>query len=365
LYYWTGIGILTFVSCNPVDRKQDITFPIVCHTGDIPKVEKKVLLSELTDDVDIVRLETNDSCLIKRTTQVYITDNYIGTPDGKTDLSFKLFDRKGHYVAQIGSKGQGPHEYLGLYCASIDEAAGRIYLAEFVNADKLLCYDLAGKHIENIPFYFKRLSKPQFFIKNDTVTVVSMPFRSQEMLLFQQNMKGELIRFVPPPADFDLDKTEYYDEELFLTRNKGVFSFHYTGIDTLYGYDAKSNRLVPQFSLQMDGKKMRFPVYFEWPDHFFFIDWVTKTKILVDKHTGNAQYVKIINDFLGGLEVEYLMCNNDYAVIICEAFKLRQDLEKALEKPGLSQEVRDRMIELVDSIDDDDNPVLVIGKLKQ
>jgi hypothetical protein len=324
-----------------------------------------MLLSELTDDIDIVRLETNNNCLIRRAVRVYVTDNYIGVPDGSQNVSFKLFDRKGRFVAQIGSKGQAPHEYLGLYHAYIDEAAGRIYLAEFFNASKLLCYDLTGKHIENIPFYFKRLSKPQIFIKNDTVTVVSMPFENSEMFLFQQNMKGELIQFVPPPADFNWDKTEYFDEEVILTSYKGDFSFYYTAIDTLFRYDAKSNRNVPLFHLHMDGKPMRYPLYFDWPNHFLFIDWVTKTKILVDKHTGKAQYVKIINDFLGGLDVDFLLYDNEYAVIICEAFKLRQDLEKVLEKPDLSQDVRDRMTELVNNIDDDDNPVLVIGKLKQ
>ena len=232
LIYWTGISILIFVSCKHTDRKQTVIYPIVCHTEDIPNGTKTMLLSELTDDVDIVRLETNDSCLIQRTMQVYISDNYIGTPDGTMNVSFKLFDRKGRFVTQIGSKGQGPHEYRGLYCAFIDEAAGRIYLAEFSNASKLLCYDLAGKHIENTPFYFKQLSKPQFMIKNDTVTVVSMPFPNPEMFLFQQNMKGELIQFVLPPADFDFDKTKYFDEEVHLTSNKGAFSFHYTALDT-------------------------------------------------------------------------------------------------------------------------------------
>jgi hypothetical protein len=360
-----GIILLSLVSCSDTGRKPTVAYPIVRYTSNIPRTGKLMRLSELTDDIEVVRLETNDSCLIQRTWLVYITDNYIGTEDGKPDCAFKLFDRKGRFVATIGSFGQGPHEHLLLYCASIDEAAGRVYLAEFSNADKLLCYDLAGNHIENVPFYFKQLSKPRFFIKNDTVTVISMPLVNNEMLLFQQNMKGELIQFVPPPADFDIDKSGYYDEEVISSNHKGMYTFHYSAIDTLYHYDAQSNRIVPQFSIQMDGPKMRSPMYYELPDHFLCLEWMTKRKILVDKYTGEARYARIDNDFLGGIEVDYLNCTDGYVSIICEAFELRQDLEEALKKPDLSGEVRNRMTELFNSIDDNDNPVLMIGKLKE
>jgi hypothetical protein len=365
LIYCTGISILTLVSCNDAGRKPSVLYPIVRYTSDLPNVGKLMRLSELTDEIEIVRLETSDSCFIKETAGTYISDHYIGHREGGYMAAFKLFDRKGRFVANIGSVGQGPHEYIMLYCAFIDEAAGRIYLAEYYNANKLLCYDLAGNHIENIPFYFKQLSMPYFYIRNDTVTVFSMPLVNREMLLFQQNMKGELIQFVSPPADFDIDKTGYYDEVVLSSNHKGVYSFHYTAIDTLYHYDAQSNRLVPQFSIQMDGPKMRFPTYYELPDHFLCVDWVTKRKILVDKYTGEARYARIDNDFLGGIEVASLSCSDGYVSVICEAFKLRQDLEEALKKTDLSEDVRNRMTELFNSIDDDDNPVVMIGKLKK
>jgi hypothetical protein len=110
---------------------------------------------------------------------------------------------------------------------------------------------------------------------------------------------------------------------------------------------------------------MRAPLYYELPDHFLCLDWVTKRKILLDKYTGEARYVRIDSDFLGGIEIDYLLCDNAYVSIICEAWKLRQDLEEALKKPDLAEAVRRRMTELFNSIADDDNPIVIIGTLKR
>jgi hypothetical protein len=357
LFYLTGLFGLICVSCNQTDRKSDSTSMLVCNAGEISGGTREFLLSELTDAIDVVRLETGDNCLVKNIWKVFVTDSYIGVLEHDM-RPYKLFDRKGRFIAQIGAVGQGPQEYTGVISSFIDEAAGRIYLSEFFNANRLLCYDLTGKHIENIPFCYKQLAKPQFFVENGIVTIVQIPVANKEVFLFQQNLKGELIQSIPPSEEMDAWD---FNGDIFTSRNGGVFSIHYTAVDTLFHYDAQANRLTPQFNIQF-GRDDMYATYREWPNHFFV--WTREKPVLIDKHTGKAWYVQAKNDFLGGLETSYFSCDNDYAVVSINAFRIREDLEKAVDRPGLSPEVRARMTELVNNIDDDDNPVLIIGRLK-
>jgi hypothetical protein len=316
---------------------------------------KELLISELAESIEVVKLETNDNCLIKEIWKVFVTDNHIGIleHDGKP---YKLFDRKGNFISQIGSIGQGPNEYISIINSSIDETNKRVYLMPFMRANQLLCYDFDGKPQNPVPLYFKHLDKASFYIDKGVVTVFSMPISNKEVFAFQQNMKGELIQSIPATGKMQANS---YDGEIFTSYNKGVFSVHYTALDTLFHYDSKSNKLIPAFRAVFG--KDDFAVYRDLPNHYITL---SNPNIIVDKRTKKAVYYKAKNDFLGGLDINYFQSDNDYIVVVCEAFQLLEKLEKNINKSGLPKDVRDRMKKLLDSIDEDDNPILIIGKLK-
>ena len=93
--------------------------------------ERTILLSEWVDDFQIVRFEDNDDAIFKMWWP-HITENYIGIRQ-RGNGAFKLFDRKGKYLGNIGNVGGGPGEYKNLYSEAIDEKNGWIYLASEVN----------------------------------------------------------------------------------------------------------------------------------------------------------------------------------------------------------------------------------------
>jgi hypothetical protein len=328
---------------------------LICKTGEMKSDVKDLLISELADEIEVVRLETNDNCLIKDIWKVFVTDNHIGILEhgGKP---YKLFDRKGNFISQIGSIGQGPNEYISIIHSSIDETNKRVYLMPFARANKLLCYDFDGKAQNPVPLYFEQLDKASFYIDKGIITVFSMPVSNKKVFAFQQNMKGELIHSIPATEKMQANS---YDGEIFTSYNKGVFSVHYTALDTLFHYNPKSNQLIPMYRTVFG--KDAFAVYRDLPNHYITL---SNPSIIVDKRTKKAVYYKAKNDFLGGTDVNYFQSNNDYLVVVCEAFKLLEDLEKNINQSGLAKEVRDRMKKLLDSVDEDDNPVLIIGRLK-
>ena len=69
----------------------------------------RIPLSFFTEKLEIVKLDSRDEALVGQT-GVTISDNYILVHGRRPNL-FKLFDRKGNFLTNIGAIGQGPGEY--------------------------------------------------------------------------------------------------------------------------------------------------------------------------------------------------------------------------------------------------------------
>jgi hypothetical protein len=184
-----------------------------------------------------------------------------------------------------------------------------------------LCYDLEGNPQNPIPLYFDKLDKASFYVDKDIITVFSMPVSNRKVFAFQQNLKGELIKALPPTEDMYANS---YDGEVFTSYNKGVFSVHYTALDTLFHYDPKSNMLIPKYRTVFE--KDAFAVYRDLPNYFLTLS--PPNNIIVDKRTKKANYIKAKNDFLGGMDIGYFQSNNDNVIIVYEAFTFLEELKK-------------------------------------
>lgn len=108
----------------------------------------RIPLSFFAEELEIVKLDNRDEALVGQTGMT-ISDNYI-LMHGRQPNPFKLFDRKGNFLTNIGAIGQGPGEYQMVYDAKLDEANNRIYILPW-NASQLLVYDLQGKVLDPIP----------------------------------------------------------------------------------------------------------------------------------------------------------------------------------------------------------------------
>ena len=357
--YLVVLCCLLIMSCNDGSvyvEKINGNEMLVCKANMLSSEVKDLPLSELVESVEVIRLETNDNCLIKDIRKVFVTDNYISLIEND-QRPCKLFDRKGNFITEIGKVGQGPHEYTSLSYLFIDEKNSRIYIMRGIMANELLCYDLEGNPHGIIPLYYKSLDKASFYIKDDIITVFSMPFTNREVFAFQQNLKGELIKSIPATEEMF---AYGYDGELYTSYSKGAYSLHYTSLDTVFHYDTKLNELIPKYRTQFEHDA--FKVYSELPNHF--ITFSMPNNIIVNKKTKKANYYSAQNDFLGGLDIGYFQNYNDFLIVKYNSFQLLEDLKKNINTPNLKKDVRDRMSALISSVDEDDNPVLVIGRLK-
>lgn len=101
-------------------------------------------LSEIADTVEYLELKTPKEIIIFRIGDVIYADGYwiVRSLGG-----ISKFTKEGDWVQQIGRKGQGPGEYLGVRGIDFDPIRKEILVAD---AQQILFYDLDGNYIRNV-----------------------------------------------------------------------------------------------------------------------------------------------------------------------------------------------------------------------
>lgn len=335
-------------------------------------------LSMLTEELEIIRLDNRDEALVSpgNTTP---SENYL-LVWGKQQNPFKLFDRKGNFITAIGSYGQGPGEYQMVYDAQLDEKNNRIYLLPW-QSEHLLVFDLKGNILPSIPLG-TRVPKGKFIVDqaNQTIAVVTLPFPGTPAVAWTQDFEGNRKSTIEPghlsvPWDFSNEVCTY--------RNKGDFDVNILTImparvDSLYRYDYKNNKLMPTFTLKFIEDPIPWHGYIELPNHFMGdasypvqisqTNWESSppANYIIEKETAKGAYFHLFNDYLGNINIEYplYVFSEGYYITNMEPGDLLEVLEKAITSSNDS-ETKDKLTKLTQSIDANDNNIVLLAKLRQ
>lgn len=332
-------------------------------------------LSEVLQSLEVVKLD-NDTSATVGGSSVCFSDNYMLIQAGYQQ-PVRLFDRKGKFLGNIGKVGRGPGEYISLYDMQIDEQNKRIYFMPW-QTRYLYEYDFDGNFVKPIRMA-GGAPKARFSIDGDRLTVLALPFKGLKWFAFQQTLDGKLLDSVPI-GQFEINERNPYNNELYSDRSiHNIHVFRSMGKiqDTLYYYMPGKSGLIPKFTVDFGTIEPPIHFYREFGDYFFFetnvtkpIDeqgnftYVTEKSILVNKKTREASRFKLVNDLLGGYETSVWCFSNGYYVENLDPLKLKEKLEKVLEKGGLDKSMEKKITDLVNSIDENDNNYVIYGKLK-
>ena len=140
--------------------------------------------------------------------------------------------------------------------------------------------------------------------------------------------------------------------------------FAYTISDTLYAYDHKTNRLKADFVMKNYRKTDDiYCIYFPMPNKY--VTWVKgKGNIVTDLKTQQSYFFKLKNDFVGGLPIS-TQTSNGYIWAMYEPLQLMERIEKRLEESDCTDADKKVLKELYDSLDEDGNNIMFIGRLKR
>ena len=393
-------SVAMFASCSlSVPKERDIIEDSAFRSVDLRIIEKikgtVMSLGDLMETYEIIKLENRDEALVKTYPfGIFVTDNYILlNPDAISPI--KLFTRKGQYVADIGGIGQGPGEYKTIHFCMIDEKQKRIYLGPG-RANKILTYDLKGNYLSDEAIHFKEIvHKPCIWMDHDKkhVTVVGLPFSENENSNFEisnnvcwvQNREGDIVHRIPV-NHYGLIGD--YSNGLVACRNVDAISFSIfedpmlrTRPDTLYHYDAVKNIITPCFTIDyvVSENQSACTVLYEtsrsyWAQVTLYPNNLSSSvssvrlpafNVCVSKKDGNVRRIDRFTDSLLGLSYPYLVMQNGYVCISYEPLELMDALDKVLTQTDLEPDVRKRATDLRNSLHENDNDILIIGKLKQ
>ena len=394
-------SVAMFASCSlSVPKEGDIIEDSAFRSVDLRIIEKTkgtvMSLGDLMESYEIIRLDNRDAALIKTYSYgVYVTDNYILLRPADDVSPVKLFTRKGRYVADIGGVGQGPGEYLYLYLWLVDEKENRIYLGPG-GADKVLVYDLKGNYLPDEVIRFGEIvHKSQIWVDYDkkNVVVVTLPFSANvnsnfainKNVCWVQNRDGDIVHRIPV-NHYGLIGD--YSNGLVACRNVDAISFSIfedpmlrTRPDTLYHYDAVKNIITPCFTIDhvVSENQSACTVLYEtsrsyWAQVTLYPNNLSSSvssvrlpafNVCVSKKDGNVRRIDRFTDPLLGLSHLFLMMNNGYICISYDPLELMDALDKVLTQTDLEPDVRKRATDLRNSLHENDNDILIIGKLKQ
>lgn len=351
--------------------------PVVINLAKaISESPKEIMLNELASDIRYVPLETTDDCLMNN-------EFYIMQYTGEDIITSGIFhfDKNGKFLNKIGSKGQGPEEYLQGLFAFGDWKNKLLYVQNWTT---LTCYGFDGTFVRSVPTPQLNMGAAGLFDENHILYSNDIYYADkanpiQLYMVDSQNGKtvskwrGHLEEnkkygMILTSRDFmyNYDNSLFYKPALenvifkILSPKKRqlVYKFDCSGKDI----DVSADEVDPK-------KRFQFlSVYWvKETAQYLFVNYGMKNISrlgIYDKEKKTFTNVTIKDNLAGGYDIHPAWTSDDnHLLMVYYAGGLLQDKEKRY-STGLLPERKKELDELLKNIKEDDNPVVILVTLK-
>ena len=351
--------------------------PVVINLAKaISESPKEIMLNELASDIRYVPLETTDDCLMNN-------EFYIMQYTGEDIITSGIFhfDKNGKFLNKIGSKGQGPEEYLQGLFAFGDWKNKLLYVQNWTT---LTCYGFDGTFVRSVPTPQLNMGAAGLFDENHILYSNDIYYADKAnpiQLYMVDSQNGKTV-----------SKWRGHLEE-----NK-KYGMILTSRDFMYNYDnslfykpalenvifkilsPKKRQLVYKFDCsskdidvsadEVDPKKRFQFLSVYWAKEtaqYLFVNYGMKNISrlgIYDKEKKTFTNVTIKDNLAGGYDIHPAWTSDDnHLLMVYYAGGLLQDKEKRY-STGLLPERKKELDELLKNIKEDDNPVVILVTLK-
>ena len=384
------ISIL-FAYCSPSEQKKANSLP----TFDLTDLSKTsiVKLSDLNvKDIDYIPLETSNTSLIKHTGKIIVSDSDIYVENYL--MAILRFAKDGKLKNHIGKQGRGPGEFNNTIDFAVDSLLGQVFILNGNRSNpKINVYTLSGDFIESflIPKHIRHIARLNDMIlgyRTNTKGIIDSSF----VLI---NYSGHTIKEFPNrlpfnevevPRGFLNEILQYnYNKKLYTKElcSDTVFVFENLNFKPAYILDFGKKLLSPEVRGGMNSFEDLIQVSTQYcitrnlfetnkfiytdfsceEHHYAFISYKNKKEcLLLNMDKG------IENDIDGGPNI-WLKTAQDDSTIICwiNAFELKQYVHSDEFKNSAPKypEKKKELEQLANSLNENDNPVLILVKLKE
>lgn len=213
------------------------------------RIDSKLYLTDLTNSINQIQLETNESALIGVIKDIKFFNDKFYINDGNQIL---VFNSNGNYLLKLGNQGGGPGEYGVIYSMDIDLNANLIYVS---SVRKLIVFSADHKLIKekNYPMllgYIKVIDKKIMIISDETSSDVENRLIRNTTLYELDSSLNIINNSIVRKMIIDKNKSIGYNYKFFISSDelgdyffKPVFTPEENFRDTLYKIDGV--RLIP------------------------------------------------------------------------------------------------------------------------
>ena len=366
-----------------------------------------LLLSDIVEDVEYVKLETTDDCLVAGSVRGFITNDDIYTLNKYSDEKLLRFDRKtGKFISQIGSIGQGPKEMIDPGFVFAKDSL--VYVSSSIS-NKVYVYTNENQFVRSVPFCKDRSSSEdgagQTISVIDHQYIVRHPGQLQASFNCNQYIAADVIDMNSNRLFAMRDTSDVYG--IMLTLDWDPIRWYYKGNINFYNepdrtvYAVTKDSIIPRYHFNlgdnkwpvMDGKltkefikHIKFKSFRETED-YLYLYWNQSEKGYFARFNKKTETLDVQEQakFWGrfwhlgvpGLKNDINGCNRSVDFIglmdeqssIVQMFSAsgKEDYIKVLKE---SQDVkfpekRQQLLKLLEEMGEEDNQILAIYKLKK
>jgi hypothetical protein len=361
--------------------------------------EKKAKISDIAEKVEYIKLEWKNDSKIGNILDAKLTNEYIFIHHSAFGL-LAQFDRKGNFIRNIGKQGRGPKEYSLIRNFSIDEEKGLIFIqGNWVK--KTLVFTFDGKYLRSIKNTSLEFHSNTWVHDSTFLEFMEPLFGDEKFVFVEKTEFGDTIQGVKNHFFWEEYKKDKY---IMSFHNRNIFyrlnsKLHFKGWynDTIYTYDTK-NRITPKYFVNLGNHKLDDELRIEKtgrnkiPENTYWFEfWESERYIFLpygsyslkqgkkgfayfDKKTKEAMSLKenngeisFINDFDGGPRFKLRFVKDSLAYSFIEAFEIMEHMNSGqfYNSTPLQTEFKNKFVKKMKDITENDNPVLMIIKLKK
>lgn len=376
------------------------------HSMDVPTIQisddlnGNLLMSSFVDTIEFIPLETTGVNLIGEINNIISKDNkyYIRSTQGKRNSKIQVYDSNGSFLFMLNKQGNGPGEYTDFKDFALDDSCN-IYVIAF---RKNIVYDSKGDFL----YEYKTEEVVKECILRDNETLLMYDFNASlhdNMLLNIVGVDGKLKKRFFERTKKDAISSDSRVQWRSLASYKDVCYFNYPYNDTIFVIEKEhvlsayfvnyGSRKVPVhiFSdkdnrAEQDKKLSKISDYikttaFGVADNYLYVSSIDKSfKGYLTLHSLNSQHTltgrKLVDDmFLQGniipltaKQLPHNMIGNDILFELEPKYLIKgynDSMSKLseLQKEKFKQKYP-RLVQICESLKEDDNPVLLRIKVK-
>lgn len=375
-----AITFIGMAGCCSIEQKSKEGQEILLSS----QIQLALIDTSFFQSANAVPLETNDSSFIQDINRICLSNDTLFILDSKLG-KVTIFDMEGHYVGKIHNIGNGPQEYIqisdicmhplkkciALLCSQpykimyytyrgefIKEATYSDFYSElFIQGDTLYCYDsgVIGKKKLGMFKY------PMEWKKN---------LELETGLFLDAESKGESYNFSSGKrmtVSGDITFTWPFEYSIYSIKDGEIYEKYRVDLkEYQIPKSILTEKLSPlEFMDLCDEKKYLYTIedVVDNPDYLLFD--TNKGMFVYDKDADKLTgYRVIINTVLKEGTAGYLSLNHpNYIVQVWQASHFKQSIDERKEREGNWDNVDKQYLQIYESVEEEDNPILMIYEL--